>query len=252
MVSACSGPQQTLEIQFVPRFGGQPISCSGGAAGIAMTDLRFYVHDLRLLSAGGEIAIKLLEDPLWQSREVALLDFENGAGECVNGTQQTNTVIRGRMPQGEYSGLRFRIGVPETLNHADPLRAQAPLNYSEMHWHWRSGYKFLRAGIKTGNDGFWMHLGSSRCEGTSGNVSGCRAPNRPSVDLPAFLPGVSRVEVDLQQLAREIDLADGTPSDCSSGPAEAGCETAFRALGLDFTTGKAEWAAPMFRASARQ
>jgi uncharacterized repeat protein (TIGR04052 family) len=248
MVSACSAPQQTIEIPFVTRFGEQPISCGTDAAGIAMTDLRFYVHDLRLLGTDGtETMVTMLEDPLWQGNAVALLDFEDGSGSCINGTRQTNTVIRGQVPEGEYTGVRFRIGVPEGLNHADPLRAEPPLNYSVMHWHWRTGYKFLRAGIANDSDGFWMHLGSSRCEGTSSNAGSCRGSNRPLVELDTFVPGDDAVEVDLQQLVQRIDLTDGSPSDCSSGPAESGCETPFQALGLDFGTGKAEGAAALFR-----
>ena len=248
MVSACSAPQQTIEIPFVPRFGEQPISCGADATGMAMTDLRFYVHDLRLLDTDGtDTPVTMLEDPLWQSNAVALLDFEDGAEACINGTQPTNTVIRAQVPEGEYSGIRFRIGVPEYLNHADPLRAEAPLNYSAMHWHWRTGYKFLRAGVANDDDGFWIHLGSSRCEGTSSNVRSCNAPNRPLVELPAFLPGEDAVEVDLQQLVREIDLTDGSPTDCSSGPAESACNMPFKALGLDFATGATGGAASVFR-----
>jgi uncharacterized repeat protein (TIGR04052 family) len=253
MVSACSAPQQTIEIPFVPRFGEQPISCETNDTGIAMTDLRFYIHDLRLLGTDGtETTVTMLEDPLWQGNAVALLDFEDGSGACINGTQQTNTVIRAQVPEDEYTGVRFRIGVPEDLNHADPLRAEAPLNYSVMHWHWRTGYKFLRAGIANDSDGFWMHLGSSRCESTSSNAGRCRAPNRPLVELAAFIPGDDVVEVDLQQLVQRIDLTDGSPSDCSSGPAESECKMPFQALGLDFATGKAAGVAALFRAQPRE
>lgn len=252
-LSGCYGPQQAIEIPFEPRFGAQRFSCDTRVAGMAMTDLRFYVHDLRLLSAGGgETPVTLLENPPWQNAEVALLDFENGAAGCTNGTQELNTVIRGRVPAGEYAGLKFRLGVPEHLNHADPLRAGAPLNYSFMHWHWQTGYKFLRAGVAGDGDGFWMHLGSSRCEGAAGNVTGCRSENRPVAELTGYVPGSDIVEVDLQQLVRGIDFADGTPSDCSSGPAEAECETPFAALGVDFSTGDVDHAAAVFRVGTRE
>lgn len=252
LLSACSAPQEAIEIPFVPRFGDQPISC-GTPAGKALTDLRFYVHDLRLLTSGGsEVAMTMLEDPLWQSEDVALLDFEDGSGACVNGTGETNTVIRGQVPEGDYSGIRFRIGVPEDLNHADPLRAKPPLGYSVMHWHWRTGYKFLRAGIADDSDGFWMHLGSSRCEGTSRNIGGCRGSNRPLVELAAFVPGVDVVAVDLQPLVQQIDLTDGKATDCSSGPAESECEAPFQSLGLDFATGEAEGPASVFRTDLRK
>lgn len=236
-----------MEIPFELRFADQPLSCASGVDGTTLTDLRFYVHDLRLVtSTGEETAVRLIPDPLWQNDEVALLDFESGEGDCVNGTPATNTVIRGSAPDAEYTGMRFRLGVPEHLNHADPLQAAAPLGYSFMHWHWRTGYKFLRAGVARGDDRFWLHLGSARCV-----VDGCRSANRPSVALGGYATGQA-VVVDLQKLAQGIDLQDGTPSDCSSGPAENECRHPFGSLGLDFDSGEAVAGASIFRLGARQ
>ena len=230
------------------RFGDRPVSCESHVAGIALTDLRFYVHDVRLLAEGGaETAVKLQPEPLWQSEEVALLDFESGAGNCRNGTQQVNILIRGKAGAGNYTGLRFRVGVPESLNHADPLLADVPLAYSFMHWHWRTGYKFLRGGVATADDGFWLHLGSSRCEGTATDVKGCRSANRPEIELPSFVPGKHVVVIDLRELVDGIDLENGIPSDCSSGPAEVECEQPFAALGIDFASGTSDGNASVFR-----
>ena len=251
-ICGCSAPQQDVEIPFEIRFGEAPLSCVGEVGGIALTDLRFYVHDIRLVTADNdERRLTLVDDPLWQSPEVALLDFESGEGRCTNGTKQVNDVIRGRAPPGDYTGLKFRVGVPEHLNHADPLRAEAPLGYSFMHWHWQTGYKFLRAGLASEDDGFWIHVGSSRCERT-GNASGCRAANRPAVVLSPYLPGKDVVEMDLQELVNGIDFDDGRPSDCSSGPAETECQMPFAALGLDFSTGDAGSAPVVFRVGQRE
>lgn len=228
------------------------MSCDTRAADISLTDLRFYVHDVRLVTtAGDENSVELLPDPLWQNEQVALLDFENGKENCTNGTPQTNTVLRGSAPAGEYVGLRFRIGVPEPLNHENPLVAQAPLNYSFMHWHWSTGYKFLRAGIANDTDRFWIHLGSSRCEGTSSGVSGCRSANRPLIVLESYAPDTHTVEFDLLDLVEGVDLTDGTPSDCSSGPAEVSCRTPFAALGIDSDSGDPVGDAQGFRVRPR-
>jgi len=237
-LGSCSAPRQSVEIPFELTFGGQQLSCEAPAGDISLTDLRFYVHDVRLVTRdGAENPVELLADALWQTEQIALLDFENGKGSCTNGTPQTNTVIRGSAPAEEYVGLRFQIGVPEPLNHENPLIAAAPLNYSVMHWHWSTGYKFLRAGIANDTDGFWIHLGSSRCEGTASDVTGCRSGNRPRIELEPYVPGTDRVEVDLLDLVDGIDLADGTPSDCSSGPAETACRNPFDALGINLSTG---------------
>lgn len=252
--AGCSAPQQSVEIPFELHFGGQRMSCDGHGADFSLTDLRFYVHDVRLVTADGrESVVTLAEDPLWQNSEVALLDFETGDFGCTNGTEQVNDVIRGyALSAAEYAGLKFRLGVPEHLNHADPLQASAPLNHSFMHWHWRTGYKFLRAGVATRDDSFWIHLGSARCEGTASNVTGCRSGNRPAITLTGYSPGRDVVEVDLRELVRGIDFTDGTPSDCSSGPGEPACEAPFAALGLSPATGEAFGAAPVFRVGVRE
>jgi len=128
--------------------------------------------------------------------------------------------------------------VPFSLNHANPMTAGPPLDDSDMHWHWRSGYKFLRAGVRTEKDGFWIHVGSTGCEGTVGHITSCRSPNRIQIELPEFTPGESAVAIDLAALAAGIDLDDGEPGDCSSGPAESSCVAPFGALGINHSTGE--------------
>jgi uncharacterized repeat protein (TIGR04052 family) len=177
---------------------------------------------------------------------VALIDLETGEAACINGTPEMFEHVVGVVRAGEYRGLRFTVGVPFSLNHANPLTAGPPLDDADMHWHWRSGYKFLRAGIRTVDDGFWIHVGSTGCEGTVGHVTGCRSPNRIQVELPEFSPGKSIVAIDLAALAAGINLEDGEPGDCSSGPAETSCVDAFGALGINHATGVQEGSQSVF------
>jgi len=44
--------------------------------------------------------------------DLALLDFEDGTGGCVNGTPDVNDRVAGTVPEGHYTGLRFTLGVP--------------------------------------------------------------------------------------------------------------------------------------------
>ncbi|MGI9204868.1 MAG: MbnP family copper-binding protein, partial [Woeseiaceae bacterium] len=180
--TACTPATTEIDIPFAVLYEGQPIGCDTPVDAVSMTDLRLYIYDLRLLGPeNSETPIALRPDEVWQTESVALLDFENGTGACINGSERTNTVIRGRHVPADSHGVAFRIGVPSGLNHEDALTARPPLNFTDMHWHWATGYKFLRAGIETKDDGFWIHLGSSLCEGTIGDIKGCRAPNRPEV-----------------------------------------------------------------------
>lgn len=222
-----------MNLEFVATWHGQPLQCSD--AGIRLTDLRFFVSSVTLLDPdGNEHGLEMIEDGRWQQAGVALIDLENGAADCENGSLEMNSQLSGTTRAAEFSGLRFIVGVPFDLNHANPLTAQPPLDDAAMHWHWRSGYKFLRAGVATESDGFWLHLGSTGCEGTVQNISGCRRPNRVLVELPDFSPQTGQIEVDLAALFQDVDLNDGESSDCSSGPAEESCAEPFRALGLEF------------------
>ena len=250
---SCSGRQENVEVHFDLQFDGQPIDCETETAPVRLTDLRFYVHNLRFVTADQqELPLNLVADGLWQNDRVALIDFENGEGACLNGSGVTNRIARGSYSGGPIIGLAFDIGVPAELNHADPLRAAPPLAYTEMHWHWASGYKFMRAGIETDNDSFFLHLGSSRCEGTIGDIQGCASANRPQIRLTDFDPNVNTVVLDLEELVGAVNLHDGIRSECMSGPANDECRVPFVVLGIDFDSGITVGPASVFRVGKRK
>jgi hypothetical protein len=114
------------------------------------------------------------------------------------------------------------------------MTATAPLNYTAMHWHWLNGYKFMRVGVSNESDRFWMHLGSSHCDGSISDGIECRSSNRVAVALGNFDPVRDRIVIDLEPLVAAVNLADGVGSDCSSGPDELACGDAFMSLGLPF------------------
>ncbi len=237
LCSSCSEPYLGVKVPFVATWGGEPIHCED--SDIALSDLRFYVSTPALIDlAGKSLSLELHADLPWQQHNLALLDLENGKGGCLNGSGEVYSYLVGSLPPGTYRGLRFTVGVPFDRNHANPLKAEAPLDDAAMHWHWRSGYKFFRAGVTTPDDGFWLHVGSAGCEGTTRSVSGCRFPNRVVVELDEFVPGEDVVEIDLKALFEATNLSDSTPEDCSSGPAESACAVPFAALGIDFATGE--------------
>jgi uncharacterized repeat protein (TIGR04052 family) len=223
---ACPANRAPVNIEFSATWAGQPLRC--GESGLSLTDLRFFVSDVVLINSQGAENSLLLTDG------VALIDLENGEGACSNGTQETKTTLSGSSETADIEGIRFTVGVPFELNHANPLLAKAPLDDSAMHWHWRSGYKFLRAGVTTESDGFWVHLGSTGCKGTIQNISGCQSPNRVTVELSGFSPENKQIDVDLAALFEGVDLDDGIRSDCSSGPSESACTRPFANLGLAF------------------
>ena len=253
LLAACSHPSATVEIPFEVRLNGQPVSCETSVNGISLTDMRFFISNLSLFGSEGQSWPGAFEpDDTWQNESVSLIDLENGRGACLNGSPETNSTIRARYSGGDIAAISFEIAVPESLNHGDPMSAAAPLSYTPMHWHWASGYKFLRAGVERDTDSYFLHLGSSRCEGTIGNILGCKSANRAVVAIRGFVVGRDVIVVDVGELFADVDLADGDRSECMSGPTNDACRGPLHRLGIDFSSGRGDSSGTVFsRATTR-
>jgi uncharacterized repeat protein (TIGR04052 family) len=219
VVCGCADRVTPVELNFSARYGDHALSCTEAVAGLQLTDLRFFVYDLKLIDRDGRSRpVGLLEDGVWQDRRVGLLDFEDGQGACINGSMERNRSVRGVVAGendgGSFRGISFTVGVPPDSNHRDPMTAKAPLNYTAMHWHWLHGYKFMRIGVSNESDRFWMHLGSSYCDGSISDGIHCRLSNRVAVTLGDFDPSQDRIVIDVEPLVTAVNLADGIVSDC--------------------------------------
>jgi uncharacterized repeat protein (TIGR04052 family) len=149
---------QDVTIEFQAKVGDQPFSCANSyplgipATPMRLSDFRFYVSDIALIDANGtEVSLTLQQDGQWQFQNVALLDFEDKSGGCVNGTPEMRDRIIGTVPQGNYQGLKLTVGVPFNLNHADATLASSPLNLTSLWWNWQAGYKFVRIDVVPGD-----------------------------------------------------------------------------------------------------
>lgn len=128
----------------------------GVSAGSLRVDLRHHYGDDRLLlnslryGADAKYSVTRLSYLL---SDFALLD---GKGQWVSladqyayvdVTKRLTQFHLASVPEGEYRGIRFSIGVPKLVNHADPAQyAPAhPLNpnNNQLHWNWAGGYIFL-------------------------------------------------------------------------------------------------------------
>lgn len=154
--TADSAAAATVELKFAARVGDAAARCGVSypnvglsRASIFLQDFRVYVSAVRLLDKDGrEVPVALTPDQLWQSEQVALLDFEDATGNC-NGNGPTNDVVRGTVPDGEYRGVVFELAVPFEVNHQDPTLAGPPLNFSALTWPWAIGYKFTTIDFDT-------------------------------------------------------------------------------------------------------
>ncbi len=261
-VRAQSAPQRAIALRFAASVDSLPFACGTSYKNIGRThatitpsDLRLFVHDVRLIGEHGEeIPVQLQSDSLWQSEGVALLDFENGSGPCSNGNADMRDVVLGTAPAGDYRGVRFAVGVPFSLNHLDLTTQPSPLSLARMFWAWNSGHKFLRVDMTTEvgdrrgapTDGSeaastWMiHLGSTECM-PKGSVTTiptqCAWANRPVISFAQFDIDRDVIDLDLGALLRSADVTVNQPktaAGCMSGQTDRDCAPIFAALGLPF------------------
>lgn len=239
-----------VSINFVPRVGNRNFVCgqvysgvSPSQASVQPVDFRFFVHNLRLINdQGQEVPVTVETRAPWQGQAVALLDFENNQGECeLTGDAQTNAQVTGSIPEGNYQGLRFSLGVPTPVNHADPAQSGEPFQAGGMAWNWTKGFKFMNVEVHSVPEAAGQepsigkfHLGSTAC--TNNEVTQeveCSKPNRGEVFLPNFRLGQDNVVADIGALFANSALS--TSQICHSG--QDACEPLFAQVGVDWDSG---------------
>ncbi len=235
---------QQVTLTFRAQFGAEPFACGSEVAEVAASqetvspaDLRLFLQDIVLFRADDGTEVKLVLDARepFQAYDTVLLDFEDGTGECAaTGNAATNHEVTGRLPRGEYRGLAFSQGVPEAVNHLDPVGMKAPLNGGLLHWGWQGGYLFLRAELKHETGKSSAHLGSTACTGSPSEGYACSKSNRARVVLPDFDLASQEVVFDVAELFKEADL---TKPCHGMGPA---CDPFFAALGISTEDGRAD------------
>ncbi len=291
---AAAGPRH-MELKFRARLTdkgelvcGQKYSSQGTASSeVTPKDFRFYVQSVKLKATTGE-EVPLVFDDLsgrgFQTSEVALVDFTTSGGECQGGPAGSNLSIQGTVPAGlSFNGVSVVIGVPETLNHADPTIAPAPLQAPGASWDWLSGYRFFIAEVVTtlnhdagtshgaldaggqhgGGDagagdaggghagstqpGGLFHLGSVGCTKAGDSIS-CTNANRAEFTLSNFDPDRDVIEADLGAVFATADLSTNVQCHGMSG----GCSPMFGQIGVDIATGKPSGVQKVFSVSSQR
>ncbi|MBK8536535.1 MAG: hypothetical protein IPL59_16245 [Candidatus Competibacteraceae bacterium] len=110
--------ERSATVQFKAEVNGQDFVCGktysnvgvGQPGTYQVNDWRFYVHDVALVKAdGSRQEIDLDQDGVWQYQNTVLLDLRK---DCGSGTLPTNAVVKGSVPNENYAGLCFKVGVP--------------------------------------------------------------------------------------------------------------------------------------------
>jgi uncharacterized repeat protein (TIGR04052 family) len=213
VLAACSpGTRETpVELRF------------DAAGGTTLRSLQFYVYDIELLDEKG------LPHRLQISTNLALVDLagnpEIPRATSVHGTLDTPASTN-------YRGIRFTVGVPFELNHANPLKAAAPLDRGDLFWTWQTGYKFIRADYVVDGMEASFHLGSTGCSSASAlrpPAAPCAQPNRMRIELAGDpLAGVIRFHPEI--------LGKGT---CTGNYAhDPACAVGYASTGLQLDSGQ--------------
>ena len=236
-----------LTLRFAAKVGATAFDCARtypmlGTGNSTWTpkDFRFYVHDVRLVTATGDVPFAISTAGAFQGSGMALLDFENRAGACTGGTVDTNNVITGTTTATGIQGIKFRVGVPFEMNHRNPSGAAAPMNVSSMWWTWNAGYRFIRIeGNTVGRPmGYNIHLGSTGCSGNAaGPMNPCPNPNILDVTIMNFDPARDQIVADLATLVSMANLetnASMSAPGCMSDVDDMDCQSIFNGLGLPY------------------
>lgn len=237
------GQDGEVALRFAAMVGEHPWRCEDTYDGVGAppvrvnpVDLRFFVHDLRLVSSDGEeVPAPLLVDPPWQSVDVALVDLAGMGGQCAPSSPERRDLVRiAADPDRDWAGVRFTLGVPPAHNHLHTEDATPPLDEVGLWWGWRYGYKYLAFELAAPDDHRWFfHLGAADCDGNEQTGYACARDNLVRVALDGIDPVGGAVLLDLKLLLDGSDV--GGTDGCQTGPGDADCVPLFARLGLDFT-----------------
>jgi uncharacterized repeat protein (TIGR04052 family) len=261
--TACSdstSPEDTspraVTVNFKGMVGTENFVCGQAYPGLGTssstgtpTEFMMYLSNVRLLKAdGSETPIALTQDNKWQIDDVVLLDYAAGGTgtACASSTADVNTKVVGTVAAGNYTGIRFDVGLPFVKNHGNQATAAGPLSSTAMFWSWNAGYMSTRIDMRTtGKPGGWyMHVGSTGCSPSTNATTvptSCTARNVATYTLNNFNASSNVIIADLKTLfaTTNMDVDNGGMPGCMSGVTDPECGTLFASYGLAFNGGAA-------------
>lgn len=221
-------------------------------------DLRFYIHDFKLVDwNGGTTSTPLTTDGVWQASGAALLDFETGADNCAggsgSGTTATNESVTIAVPAGSWQGVEFTVGLPYALQrqNASSSETGAPFNVTAMYWSWTAGYKFIKMEWNDGGGNFIRyHLGSTNCTtDATGAQASCAEENRATVRLThaeGFDPTADSLQLSIPGLMNGFPGDAGGAQTCMPQQSGTNCQTLLGNTGVNSGDGSSTGTSAMF------
>ncbi|MBU2929493.1 MbnP family protein [Winogradskyella psychrotolerans] len=167
----------SVTLEFNNTFGDTPIilgDATSSSATVNTSDagqvhhfqeVKYVVSNIRLIKADGtEIPYNVN-------------DLDNGATVVNQSNPETLSYVLSDIPVGDYSEIKFGLGVRSDLNTLDQVSFpdfydNAGANDTQMHWEWGTGYRFtkIEGFYDTDNKELSFHSGST-LEGEEGNYT---------------------------------------------------------------------------------
>lgn len=191
-----------LRVRIEPRWGERALPVPSAEIAtpsgqlVRVTRLAALLSDFQLLRPDGS---------------VVRLEGQYGFIDAASGRLE---VALSNVPAGDYRGLQVRVGVPETVNHADPGiwppgHALNPTT-NGLHWSWSGGYVFLAL------EGYWRNADAADAAGFSYHLA--KEPQLMTVRFLSEFTVAAATRVDLALNVaplfrdRRIAASDGTDS----------------------------------------
>jgi len=126
--------KSNVRLDLTPVVDGKPffwdsVYTSPGGDRYKITNWKFFISNIALSSSLGKEQPAFIEN----KPAVLLIDFSKANDQII------------QVEIGEYTDIRFDVGLPRQINHTDPTSALPPLDLAQqdMYWEWNSGYIFL-------------------------------------------------------------------------------------------------------------
>ncbi|TYK66119.1 MbnP family copper-binding protein [Colwellia echini] len=247
-------------------------SADDGLNSISISDLRFYISNVKFYDADNkELTIELDDNDFQRNSDqgfVGLVDLtSNTSGACADealgGTERTNasisgTLIAATLADGTAAKVSFDVGVPQAVMKdviATNSQEDAPTPLNEMYWSWASGYRHLVMNFTIENSAEeagkgLVHIGSRNCGGDGllalEEKDSCDEVNTPTVSFTNFDLANDTIVLDIDELLKNVQFSASGGDEvvptvaCHSSPMQADCAAIFENIGLDITDGTAD------------
>ena len=237
LLASCTDQPMVNTIKVATYFDKQLLNCKNSIL-IANNSwqyqqIYFYISQVELKDSQGNWQPWPMKDTTLQSNNVALL-----GEECTNENKAVNSAWQIDLADvkqfGQYSALRFALGVPFAHNHLNPLTQKPPLNDANMFWVWQLGHKFLRLEMFSQAEQWLFHLGSTGCRSASvmrSPDSPCQNPNLFTFTVPIEAREDNKpltLAFNLATLLKGVEVNDN--SHCQSSIDDLSCQQLFANL----------------------